>query len=69
MAKVKPKATIKIKTYHIISEAVDAGIGYGWNRAHKHTDNPDENYIKERIYDAIMSGLCDIIDFDDGLDD
>lgn len=68
MKKVRTKASIKIKAYTIISQAVENGILYGWNRAHKHTDTPGEEHIKEQIYNAIMNDLCDVVDFDDGMD-
>ena len=65
--KKKAKATVKLNAYRIISEAVTSGIAYGWNRAHKHVDNPDEHHIKEQMHNAITNELCDILDFDDGL--
>lgn len=65
MKKTKVKPAVQIKAYHIISQSVGNGIAYGWNRAHKHTDTPDADYIKEQIFNAIMSNLCDILSFDD----
>lgn len=61
---------MKFKAYQLIERAVEEGVNYGYNRAHKHTDTPTEATLKGLITEAIMSELCDIIDFDttdDGL--
>jgi len=55
---------MKLKAWHIISEAVENGIACGYMRAFKHTDAPDEHHIKEQIGIAVMGNLTDIIDFD-----
>jgi len=58
-----PKLTLRLNTYSIVSDAVDAGVQYGYNRAHKHTDTPDADHIKQAIMNAVMSELSDIIDW------
>ena len=63
--KAKTSAKLKLKTYDIISRAVEEGIAYGYNRAYKHTDQPDESYLKEQISIAVMGALTDVIIFDD----
>lgn len=55
---------IRFKTYWIIQRAVEEGIAYGLNRAHKHEDNPDYNHIALEIERAVMSALDEIIDFE-----
>lgn len=55
---------IRFKTYWIIQRAVEEGIAYGLQRAHKHTDNPDNNHIALEIEQAVMSALDEIIDFE-----
>ena len=59
-----PKRPVKLQTYAIVADAVDAGIRYGWNRAHKHTDKPTEEIMKEAIYDAVMLNLDEVIRFE-----
>jgi hypothetical protein len=59
------KHEIKVDLYKVIREAVENGIAYGWARAHKHTDAPDEHTIKTAIEDAVMNELCEVITFDD----
>jgi len=58
---VKPHASIELDSYGIIARAVEEGINYGWNRAHKHTDKPDEHHIKNEINTAVMNSLSEII--------
>lgn len=55
----------KVNLYHIISRAVEEGIAYGYNRAHKHTDTPDEFTLKDQVEQAVMNTLSDVIDFGD----
>jgi len=56
---------MKPKMYHILSLAVEQGVRDGWHRAHKHTDNPHEDAVKEYIEDAVMSALHDYFVFDE----
>ena len=56
---------MKIDAYRVVSEAVEHGVRYGWRRAHKHTDTPDEETILGYIEDAVLTELCEYIRFDD----
>ena len=61
---------MKFKAYQLIERAIEEGVNYGYARAHKHTDTPTEATLKSLITEAVMSELCEIIDFDtlnDGL--
>lgn len=57
-------AVVRLRAYHIIAEAVEQGIAYGYRRGHKHTDAPSEDELCSAIYEAVMSELCDVVDFD-----
>ncbi len=59
-----PKTKVKADIYKILSRAVGEGITYGWNRAHKHTDNPNEETIKDEIERAVMNEICEVIKTD-----
>lgn len=61
---VNMKTNVKIDTYKIISRAIEEGIQYGYRRAHKYVENPDENHIVDQIYGAIMNELSEILIFD-----
>lgn len=56
---------IKFKTYQLIERAVEDGLAYGYRKAHKHTDNPDEETLKQLILDAIMQEFSEIINFEE----
>lgn len=55
---------MKLKVYSILSDAVEQGLAYGYRRAHKHTDTPVEANLLDTIHTAVMSELCEVIDFD-----
>jgi hypothetical protein len=62
--KVKVARTIKINAYEFVAQAVARGVNYGCNRVEKYSEttkiSDDE---RTRIYDAVMSDLCEILDF------
>jgi hypothetical protein len=58
---VKPR--LKPDAYTLAAEAVEAGIAYGWQRAHKHTDTPDPETIRSEIERAVMNELAERFTF------
>lgn len=58
------RGTVRVKTYPLMSEAVEIGTNRGWRRAHKHTDEPREFEICAAIEQAIMEEICERFDFD-----
>lgn len=63
--KVNMVMTAKVDAYKLLQHCVESGIQYGYRRAHKHTDEPGEDVIKEQIERAIMGELCDWFKFDE----
>jgi len=63
MAKIKTKGVVRIDAYAVISRAVEEGIEYGWNRAHKHTDTPSKDHILTEIDNAVMNSLSEVIQY------
>jgi hypothetical protein len=61
---MKVRSTIKVSAYKVIWRAVEEGVRYGWRRAHKHTETPDEETVLSAIEDAVLSELCEILEFD-----
>ena len=53
---------MKPKTHLVLELAVKQGIDMGWARAHKHTDNPDENLIKQEIDHEITNAIYEWFD-------
>ena len=56
--------TIRARVYPLMREAVEAGTAYGWQRAHKHVDDPTPEAIKEAIEQAVMNEICERFQFD-----
>ena len=50
------------KTYPLLLDAVEAGVGYGWRRAHKHTDAPDPAEIQSAIEQAVIDAIFERFD-------
>lgn len=61
---VKAK-NVKVNLYRLISDAVDEGLGFGLNRAHKHTDRPSREVIEENCHREIMLAIEHVIRFGD----
>lgn len=56
---VKPKPRV------ILEQAIDEGIRFGYRRAHKHTEEPDESYLIETISNEIMNQIDLYFDFEE----
>lgn len=64
MARRPKRVTPKMQVYRIIESAVETGVNWGWSRAHKYVDNPDEHVMKENMLREIMLALDEVIDFE-----
>lgn len=60
-AKLNLRAELRFNAYEILSRAVETGLELGWNRAHKHTESPDGELIRERQFDAIMCEVSELL--------
>ena len=60
---------MKAKEYNLIAQCVETGVMLGWNRARKHTDDPDPQHIREQIERAVLNEICEWFDFEDVKDD
>ncbi len=56
---------LRVRAYEVLRRAVEEGIDYGWMRAHKHTDKPDEAAVKDEILQGILNEVCEYFDFED----
>lgn len=55
---------MKVKMYPLIERIVEEGIDAGYLRAHKHTDNPNPETIKQCIEQYILQGFDEVFEFD-----
>lgn len=54
---------MRIKIYQLIEQIVQTGTEAGYDRAHKHTDTPNEAAIKQCIEQNIMLGFDEYFEF------
>jgi len=57
---ISVKASVRIEAYEVICRAIETGIAFGWNRAHKH-GKPTEEVFKQAMYDAITNELWEVL--------
>jgi hypothetical protein len=60
----KEEQNMKPNIRTILTQAIDRGIDYGWSRAHKFTDSPDESRIKGSIEIDIWNEIDEVFDFE-----
>ena len=63
MKRIEVKDTVRLKVYPLIVQAVETGVNRGWTRAHKHTNKPGEEAIRDTIAEAVIGELCELLDF------
>lgn len=56
-----PRGAVRVNAYVVVTRAIEEGINFGWNRAHKHTAQPSEQHIKQEIERAVMNELSEVI--------
>jgi hypothetical protein len=49
----------------VLEMALEEGVRYGYNRAHKHVENPTEGAIIDNIVEQVMNSLYEWFDFED----
>lgn len=57
--------SLRPKTYPLLVDAVENGVKYGYHRAHKHNDNPDQDQITDAIINAVINEIFEWFDIDD----
>jgi len=56
---------VKLKAYYIVADAIERGVGFGYRRSRKHSDEPQEDYVVETITNEVLGALSEIINWDD----
>ena len=56
---------MKVKTLVILEQAIEQGVRRGWQRAHKHVDDPTELSICDRIEQCVMEQIHEYFTFED----
>lgn len=55
---------MKPKILPVLEMCIDNGVSLGYQRAHKHTDTPTDEMVKQAIFDAVMFELYEWFEFD-----
>jgi hypothetical protein len=53
------------RLYEIVCRALETGVALGYQRAHKHTDQPDRADLFDAQVHAILECLDEVIAWDD----
>lgn len=59
---------MKVKAYKVLVSAIEAGIHYGYMRAHKHTDTPTRAQLEGDIEREIWNAIDEVFTFEDEID-
>lgn len=56
---------MKAKTRVILEMAIEEGVRRGWQRAHKHVENPNEGSILAHLEECVMSQVYEYFTFEE----
>jgi hypothetical protein len=56
---------MKPKFRKVLEIALEQGVSYGYNRAHKHVENPSQSAIVDEIVEQVINSFDDWFDFED----
>lgn len=62
MTRTPIDGALRVNVYEVMTRAVEEGIAYGWRRAHKHTDTPSEETIRDEIERGVMNALMEVFE-------
>lgn len=58
---------LHVHTYAVLARAIEEGITFGWQHAHKHTATPTPESIQSHIYDDVMVAISEVVHFPDNV--
>ena len=56
---------MKPKFYQLLIQCIEDGVAYGYSRAHKHTENPSGDMIKDHIENGVLNAISEWFTFDE----
>jgi hypothetical protein len=62
--KIEVTGSMRVRAYDVFHRAVEEGISAGWRRAHKHSDSPGEDTIKDQILTEVVNAVSEYFAFD-----
>jgi len=60
---------MKAKEYQLMQECVMNGVARGFRVAYKHTDDPSNEMVQEKLWQEIMSEIAEWFDFEEPSND
>ena len=60
----KAQVGIRVRAYPILARAVEEGVAAGYRHAHKHTDTPSEELLREHLERDVLSAISEVFDLD-----
>jgi hypothetical protein len=60
---------MRVKTYEVLSRAVEEGVMHGWRRAYKHTEAPNEQAVQQAVIEGAMEAICEVFSFYEARDE
>mgnify|MGYP001616642053 FL=1 len=55
------RTRLRLNAYALVSDAVERGIELGWNRAYKHTDDPQKDVFVEAMTRSVMELIDEVV--------
>ena len=55
---------MRAKEYNLMAKCIEDGIVIGYKRAFKHSENPNEDFVRESIYTEVLREICENFYFD-----
>lgn len=56
---------IRVRTFAVLSRAVEEGIDHGLSRAYKYKDDPTREELREAIYRAVLNEIDEYFEIEE----
>lgn len=57
------RGEVTVNAYAVVERAVEEGVRWGWQNAHKHTDTPTKETVIDQIGQDVMRELVEVLRF------
>lgn len=63
--KISVEGAVRVRAYEVMRRCVEEGVVFGYRRAYKYTDAPDEDRFVAEIVTGVLCALEEYFMFDD----
>ncbi len=60
---------MRVRVYPVLLRAVEEGVARGYARAHKHTESPSDEAIRDAIVESVLGEIAEWFSYDDDVVD